>query len=159
MHLTWLNWTLAVLGLITVRSAHIRPLFSRIVRFLVFLCWVSESASRKQKTVDLHCSCRMPEESRGEMAKCDSCHILYHHHCMDIPSEVFGESDIHWECKRWDSRIGELGSFRSRIRIIPTPVFTVNPNGSRKCAKAVDSELKLIRTFNAITFKKNEIAM
>jgi hypothetical protein len=34
------------------------------------------------------------------MAKCDSCHIWYHRHCMDIPSEVFGESEVHWECRR-----------------------------------------------------------
>ena len=27
-----------------------------------------------------------------EMAKCDSCHIWYHHYCMDIPSEGFGDS-------------------------------------------------------------------
>ena len=26
------------------------------------------------------------------MAKCDSCHIWYHHYCMDIPSDVFGDS-------------------------------------------------------------------
>ena len=36
-----------------------------------------------------------------EMAECDSCSIWYHHHCMDIPSEVFDEdSDVCWECKR-----------------------------------------------------------
>ena len=59
-----------------------------------------ESVQRKPKTVELHCSCRMPEEEGDEMAKCDSCHIWYHRHCMDIPSEVFGESEVHWECKR-----------------------------------------------------------
>ena len=32
------------------------------------------------------------------MAKCDSCHMWYHRHCMDIPCEVFGESEVHWEC-------------------------------------------------------------
>ena len=59
-----------------------------------------KSAVRKPKTVELHCSCRMPEEKGDEMAQCDVCHVWYHHHCMDIPSEVFGESDVHWECKR-----------------------------------------------------------
>ena len=59
-----------------------------------------ESVQRKPKTVELHCSCRMLEEEGDEMAKCNSCHIWYHRHCMDIPSEVFGESEVHWECKR-----------------------------------------------------------
>jgi hypothetical protein len=59
-----------------------------------------ESVPRKPKTVELHCSCRMPEESGNEMAKCDSCQVWYHRHCMDIPSEVFGEFEVHWECKR-----------------------------------------------------------
>ena len=36
----------------------------------------------------------------GEMAKCDSFRIWYHHHCMDIPSKLFGESEVHWEYKR-----------------------------------------------------------
>ena len=58
------------------------------------------SVARKPKTVELHCSCRMPEEEGDQMAICDSCHVWYHRHCMDIPSEVFGESEAHWECKR-----------------------------------------------------------
>ena len=51
-------------------------------------------------TVELHCSCRMPEEKGDVMAQCDVCHVWYHRHCMDIPSEVFGESEVRWECKR-----------------------------------------------------------
>ena len=47
-----------------------------------------KSAVRKPKIVELHCSCRMPEEKGDEMAQCD----VYHRHLMDIPSEVFGES-------------------------------------------------------------------
>ena len=47
-----------------------------------------KSAVKKPKIVELHCSCRMPEEKGDEMAH------WYHHHCMDIPSEV------RWECKR-----------------------------------------------------------
>ena len=60
------------------------------------------SVSRKPKTVKLYCSCRMPEKKEKglEMAMCDSCHMWYHRHCMDIPSEVFdGDSEVHWECK------------------------------------------------------------
>ena len=49
--------------------------------------------------VDLHCSCHMPEAPGDEMALCDSCQIWYHRHCMDIPSDVFGELDIPWVCK------------------------------------------------------------
>ena len=50
-----------------------------------------KSAPRKPRTLELHCSCRMPEEKGDEMAECDVCHVWYHRHCMDIPSEVFGE--------------------------------------------------------------------
>ena len=57
-----------------------------------------KSVTRKPKTIELHCSCRMPEGF--QMALCDSCIVWYHRHCMDIPSEVFGESEVHWECKR-----------------------------------------------------------
>ena len=56
-----------------------------------------ECVQRDAKRVELHCSCRMPERE----AECDSCHIWYHHHCMDIPSGLFHEdSDSHWECRR-----------------------------------------------------------
>ena len=61
-----------------------------------------ESVQRKPKTVELHCSRRMPERDGDQMAECDSCHVWYHRHCMDIPSEVFDEdSEVHWECNRW----------------------------------------------------------
>ena len=59
-----------------------------------------KSAPRKPRTLELHCSCRMPEEKGDEMAECDVCHVWYHRHCMDIPSEVFGEVEVNWECKR-----------------------------------------------------------
>lgn len=61
------------------------------------------SVQRKPKTVELYCSCRMPERYGEKFAECDSCHIWYHRHCMDIPSEVFdtnSKSEVHWECKR-----------------------------------------------------------
>ena len=52
------------------------------------------------KTVELYCTCRMPEEEGvDEMVECDSCHEWYHRHCMDIPNEVFGPDDVPWECK------------------------------------------------------------
>ena len=57
------------------------------------------SAVRKPKTVELHCSCHMPLEKGDEMAQCDVCHVWYHRHCMDIPSEVFREAEVQWECK------------------------------------------------------------
>ena len=49
--------------------------------------------------VDLHCSCRLPEEEGDEMAECDSCKRWYHRHCMDIPQEVFSGMDVPWTCK------------------------------------------------------------
>ena len=60
------------------------------------LCKRNSSSIKSAKTVDLYYSCRMP----GDMAECDSCHVWYHRHCMDIPSEVFDkEEDVYWECK------------------------------------------------------------
>ena len=59
----------------------------------------NECPIKSTKAVELHCTCRMPEEKGDEMAECDSCNIWYHHHCMDIPSEVFGETEISWKCK------------------------------------------------------------
>ena len=32
---------------------------------------------RSTKTVDLHCTCRMPEEKGDDMAECDSCHVSW----------------------------------------------------------------------------------
>ena len=49
---------------------------------------------------ELHCSCRLPEQSGDEMAECDSCKVWYHRHCMDIPSEVFSGLDVPWKCKK-----------------------------------------------------------
>ena len=54
---------------------------------------------RKPVIVELHCSCCMPEEDGDVMAECDSCQVWHHRHCMDIPSEVFGETEVAWKCK------------------------------------------------------------
>ena len=59
----------------------------KIARSHVFLFWVS--VLRNLRAVELHCSCRMPEEKGHVLAECDVCHVWYHRHCMDIPSEVF----------------------------------------------------------------------
>ena len=68
------------------------------------VCGERKSAAVKSsKTVDVHCSCRMPEQPGDEMAECDKCHVWYHRHCMDIPSEVFGEVEVLWKWKTCDS--------------------------------------------------------
>ena len=54
---------------------------------------------RHTQSVDLHCSCRLPEEKGDKMAECDVCRTWYHQHCMDIPGEVFGDSEVPWTCK------------------------------------------------------------
>ena len=36
----------------------------------------------------------MPEMAGDEMVQCDTCDVWYHQHCMDIQSEVFGDSDV-----------------------------------------------------------------
>lgn len=41
----------------------------------------------------------MPKVKGDEMAQCDSCDVWYHQQCMDIPSEVFGDSNVPWVCK------------------------------------------------------------
>ena len=55
---------------------------------------------RHTQSVDLHCSCRLPDEKGDKMAECDVCKTWYHQHCMDIPGEVFGDSEVPWKCKR-----------------------------------------------------------
>ena len=54
---------------------------------------------KSTQTVDLHCSCRLPEERGDKMAECDVCKTWYHQHCMDIPNDVFGDSEVPWKCK------------------------------------------------------------
>ena len=74
---------------------------SRVSRFPI-LGDQEKSQRQWSSTVHVACQkCRMPEEEGDEMAMCDSCHVWYCRHCMDIPSEVFDEdSEVHWECKR-----------------------------------------------------------
>ena len=64
------------------------------VRPFPVLCNREYAPSGKRVTsVELHCSCRMPEFD------CDSCSTWYHKHCMDIPEEVFDDESIEWLCK------------------------------------------------------------
>ena len=49
--------------------------------------------------IDLHCTCRLPEEKGVDMAECESCGVWFHRHCEDIPAEVFARSNVHWICK------------------------------------------------------------
>ena len=51
------------------------------------------------QSVNLHCSCSLPEEKGDKMAECDMCKTWYHQHCMDIPDNVFDETDVPWKCK------------------------------------------------------------
>ena len=44
---------------------------------------------RHTQSVDLYCSCRLPEEIGDKMAECGVCKTWYHKHCMDIPNYVF----------------------------------------------------------------------
>ena len=48
--------------------------------------------------IDLHCSCRLPEEDGDEMAECDLCKQWYHRHCMNVP-QGFSGLDVPWICK------------------------------------------------------------
>ena len=55
---------------------------------------------RHTQSVDLHCSCRLPEEKGDKMAECDMCKTWYHQHCMNIPDNVFDdETDVPWKCR------------------------------------------------------------
>ena len=52
------------------------------------------------KTVELYCTCRMPERVGEEnMAECDVCKDWFHLHCQDIPNDVFATSGVIWKCK------------------------------------------------------------
>ena len=52
------------------------------------------------QSVDLHCSCRLPEEIGDKMAECDMCKTWYHQHCLDIPDDIFDdEAEVPWTCK------------------------------------------------------------
>ena len=75
------------LGLITVRSGHTWQRAFKLSGYRVGEC-------RKKAA---HVVCQRRKVMRWQ---CDVCHVWYHRHCMDIPSEVFGESEVHWECKR-----------------------------------------------------------
>ena len=55
---------------------------------------------RHTQSVDLHCSCRLPEEKGDKMAECDVCKTWFHQHCMDIPDNIFDdEMEVPWKCK------------------------------------------------------------
>ena len=55
---------------------------------------------KHSQSVDLHCSCRLPEEEGDKMAECDKCKTWFHQHCMDIPDNVFDdETEVPWKCK------------------------------------------------------------
>ena len=42
--------------------------------------------------IHLHCTCHyLPEYS--DMDECDSCKCWFHQHCMDLPNEVFNDSE------------------------------------------------------------------
>jgi hypothetical protein len=52
------------------------------------------------KTVELYCTCRMPERVGEEnMAECDVCKDWFHLHCQDIPNDVFATSGVILKCK------------------------------------------------------------
>ena len=57
------------------------------------------SRVKRTQEVNLHCSCRLPEVEGDVMAQCDTCGIWYHKHYMDIPSKVFDDTDVLWQCK------------------------------------------------------------
>ena len=72
------------------------------VRQFPVLCDREYAPSGKIVTsVELHCSCRMPEFDGDRMVCCDLCGTWYHKHCMDIPEEVFDDENIEWLCKKW----------------------------------------------------------
>ena len=55
---------------------------------------------RHTQSVDLHCSCHLPEEIGDKMAECDVCKTWYHKHCLDVPNYVFEKKkDVPWKCK------------------------------------------------------------
>ena len=72
------------------------------------------SRVRSSQSVDLHCSCRMPEAKGDEMASCDGCGQWFHKHCQDIPNEVFSSADdVPWLCSDPNKDISFVASLCS----------------------------------------------
>ena len=70
------------------------------VRQFPVLCNHEYAPSSKSVTsMELHCSCRIPEFDGDCMVCCDLCGTWYHTHSMDIPEEVFDDENIEWLCK------------------------------------------------------------
>ena len=52
------------------------------------------------KTVELYCTCRLPERvGKDNMVECAVCKDWFHQSCQDVPKDVFTTSGIIWKCK------------------------------------------------------------
>ena len=80
---------------------------------------------RHTQSVDLHSSCRLPEEKGDKMVECDVCKTWYHQHCMNIPDNVFDdESDVPWKYKLCTQNDSSASSF---IRVWPHVLILILP--------------------------------
>ena len=55
-----------------------------------YACERRSATVRHTQSIDLHCSCRLPEVmgTGDKMAECEVCKTWFHQHCMDIPDKV-----------------------------------------------------------------------
>ena len=62
-----------------------------------------QSDVRKSESVEVFCTCRLPEA--GDMVCCDCCDDWFHQHCIIAPSDVWEKEDSSWTCDKCDLMI------------------------------------------------------
>ena len=70
----------------------------QLTRFPI-VCHRDTTQVKCQQTVELHCTCRFPEEEGVDFTECEKCRLWFHRHCLDIPNEVFDDKGVHWTCE------------------------------------------------------------
>ena len=49
-------------------------------------------------SIDVYCTCRMPEIDGIDMVECSKCNEWYHVCCIDVPKQVMEDSCLQWFC-------------------------------------------------------------
>ena len=50
-------------------------------------------------SIEVYCSCRMPEVSGIEMVQCNGCEDWFHVHCVSVSRQAFEVTSLDWFCK------------------------------------------------------------
>ena len=57
---------------------------------------VVKDATKKRETVNVFCSCRLPED--GHMIACENCQKWFHSTCINAPEEAWSSQHYKWFC-------------------------------------------------------------